>query len=130
MLHVLCAILGVVGIATCQAKNVFTIEEFEVKRMSGAGVSVLSLSFQALLTSAVEKPYLEIQLLYRNGTIPKWRYKCDLCGQGMLNCPAVQGFRLQFEDQLPLANTSADTIKFIFREGKTKLACYSAPFNV
>ena len=130
MLHVLCAILGVVGIAACQSKNVFTIEEFEIKRVSGAGVSVLSLSFQAMLTSAVEKPYLEIQLLYRNGTIPKWRYKCDLCGSRMLNCPSVQGFHLQFDDQLPLANISADTIKLIFREGKTKLACYSAPCDV
>lgn len=115
-------------LSTCQASNVFDLSNFEIAHLNESGVSVLSFSFAANLTSVVEHPYLEVQLLQKHNHIPAHRYKYPLCGPGRLKCPARQDSQLRFADHMPLdarIGSAAHALKLIFREGKTKLACYS-----
>ena len=119
-------------LSTCQASNVFDLFSFELTHLNESGLSVLSLSFTANLTSVVEHPYLEVQLLEKHNHIPAHRYKYPLCGSRRLKCPARQDSQLRFADHMPLVEplgSDAHALKLIFREGKTKLACYSVSLS-
>lgn len=119
-------------IDTCQANNVFNVKNFLMNYVENSRFSGISVSFSAELTSSVEKPYLEIQIVPEGERVPIIRYKDELCRPGLLVCPArfaTMTYTTQFS--MPSRAAAGEyLIKLIFREGNTKLACYTSPFHL
>lgn len=119
-------------IETCQANNIFTIKNFVMNYVENSRFSGVSVSFTAELTSAVEKPYLEIRIVPVDERIPVIRYKDQLCRPNLLVCPArfaTMTYTTQFS--MPSRASGGDyVVKLIFKEGKNTLACYESPFHL
>ncbi|OHS98839.1 hypothetical protein TRFO_01921 [Tritrichomonas foetus] len=119
-------------IETCQAKNVFNIKKFEISYPEKNRAGIISFQLYAELTSQVENPFLETQIIPEGSRIPAFRIRDNLCRKGILVCPASFS-PVSYSNQISLPATLKPgeyTLKLIFREATLKLSCYKIKFTI
>ena len=119
-------------IDSCQVKNVFDIKKFEMTSQNVPRSGIISYIFYAQLTSQVENPYLETQILSDENRLPVFRNRDALCRDDVLNCPASHS-NIIYKNQIHLPATLITgnyMLRFIFREGKQSISCYEKSFQI
>lgn len=119
-------------IGSCQVKNIFVINKFKISNSVFPRAGIISYVFNAQLTSQVENPFLETQVLSEENRIPVFRNRDALCRENVLRCPASHSDIL-YKNQIYLPatlNPGNYILRFIFREGKQSISCYEKTFQI
>lgn len=119
-------------IQSCQIKNIFAIQKFAMTSSNVFQAGIISYVINAQLTSQVENPFLETQILSDENRIPVFRYRDTLCRENVLKCPASQS-DIIYKNQIHLPPTLTPgnyKLRFIFREGKQSISCYEKSFQI
>ena len=127
------------GIDTCNLEtsfstnnHLFKIKKFEISYPADNRAGIIKYQFDAEITTNVDYPILETQIIPKENKIPVFRIKDDLCNSDILNCPSsFSSFSYKNQISLPPTLIPGEyVLRLIFREGKLQLSCYEKSFQI
>lgn len=117
---------------TCQNNNAFTIKKFDFSYPHVIRAKKITYNIFAEISSHVENPFLETQIIPEEGRIPIFRIDDSLCRKGVIKCPTYYSlFLYKNTISLPATIPPGNYIfRLFFREAKQKIACFEKTFRI